>query len=367
MKYILSGGGTGGHIFPAIAIADAIKVLDPAAEILFVGALGKMEMERVPKAGYPIEGLWISGLQRRLSLDLLAFPFKLISSWWRSRGILAKFKPDAVVGVGGYASGVIVRTAAGKGIPTLIHEQNSFAGLTNRTLGKSVNKVCVASEGMERFFPKEKLIFTGNPVRADIFDSKDYRAEAAAHYGLSLDKPTIFVVGGSLGARTLNDTVKMHLDQLRDAGVQVLWQCGKIYYEEFAPIAANYTNVRLLAFIDKMLWAYQLADVVISRAGALSIAELCAVARPAIFVPSPNVTDDHQTANARRLTDQNAALLVSDSEARQKLIPQALELLQNSALRTQLQQNIAPLATPHAAEAIAREVLALAEKRKNKA
>lgn len=364
MKYILSGGGTGGHIFPAIAIADAIKQIDPAADILFVGAEGKMEMERVPKAGYPIEGLWISGLQRRLSLDLLAFPFKLLSSWWRSRRILARFQPDAVVGVGGYASGVIVRTAAGKGIPTLIHEQNSFAGLTNRTLGKSVNKVCVASEGMERFFPKDKIIFTGNPVRADIFDRTDRRAEAAAHYGFSPDKPTLFIVGGSLGARTLNDTMRLHLDQLRDAGVQVLWQCGKIYYEEFAPIAANYTNVRLLAFIDKMPLAYQLADVVVSRAGALSIAELCAVARPAIFVPSPNVTDDHQTANARRLTDHAAALLVSDSDARQQLIPQALQLLSDPNKRAELQANIAPLATPNAAIDIAREVIALAQQRK---
>lgn len=359
MKFIISGGGTGGHIFPAIAIADAIKRQDANAEILFVGALGKMEMERVPKAGYPIEGLWISGLQRRLSLDLFKFPFKLISSWWKSRQILKKFKPDAVVGVGGYASGVIVRTAASWDIPTLIHEQNSFAGLTNRTLGKSVTKICVAADNMGRFFPQEKMLHTGNPIRQDIIDISGKREEAAAHYGFDASRPVLLVLGGSLGARTLNDSLLLGMQALQDADIQVLWQCGKLYYEEFAPKVTAFGKTKLVAFIDRMDLAYALSDVVVSRAGALSVSEIAVAKRPAIFVPSPNVTDDHQTANAMSLVKENAALLVKDADARGQLVSAAIALLQDAAQQKTLVENIAKMAITDAADRIAAAVIGI--------
>lgn len=359
MKYIISGGGTGGHIFPAVAIADALKKQDENCEILFVGADGKMEMERVPKAGYKIEGLPIMGLPRKLSMDLVKFPFKLIKSWWKGRSILANFKPDAVIGVGGYASGVIVRMAAGKNIKTLIHEQNSFAGLTNRTLSKSVNKVCVAYENMERFFPKEKIVYTGNPIRQDIIDLSGKRAEAIAHYGFNAEQPILLVLGGSLGARTLNDSLKLGLEALKENNIQVLWQCGKLYYEEFAAIAAQYDNVKLVAFIDRMDYVYAMADTVISRAGALSISELAVVKKATIFVPSPNVTDDHQTANAMSLVNKNAALLIKDNKAREALVKAAIELIQNKEKQAQLINHISTCGIANAAEHIAKEILQL--------
>lgn len=361
MKFIISGGGTGGHIFPAVAIADALKKHAPDCEILFVGAEGKMEMERVPKAGYNIEGLPIMGLPRKLSLDLIKFPFKLVKSWWKGRSILANFKPNAVIGVGGYASGVIVRMAAGKNIKTLIHEQNSFAGLTNRTLAKSVNKVCVAYDNMERFFPKEKIVYTGNPIRQDIIDLSGKRQEALAYYGFDNTKPVLLILGGSLGARTLNDSVKLGLESLKNAGIQVLWQCGKLYYEEFKPIAAAYDNVKLVAFIDRMDYVYAMADIVISRAGALSISELAVVKKPTIFVPSPNVTDDHQTANAMSLVNKNAALLIKDSAARENLIAAAIELFNDSAKQESLIQNIEACGIANAADQIAKEILNLVQ------
>ncbi len=357
MKIIISGGGTGGHIYPAIAIADAIKRQDPHAEILFVGALGKMEMEKVPQAGYPIEGLWISGLQRQLSIELLKFPFKLLSSWWKSRQILQRFRPNAVVGVGGYASGVIVQTAAAHGIPTLIHEQNSHAGLTNRTLAKTVKKVCVAYPNMERFFPTEKVIYTGNPIRQDILDLTNKRDEAFQHYGLNPQKKTLLVVGGSLGARTLNESIVRNLDALQKADIQVFWQCGKGNFATYEPQAKNAPHVKLVPFIDRMDLAYSLADVVISRAGALAISELCVAHKPAILVPSPNVTDDHQTANARALVEQQAAILVRDAEAAQTLVPTAIQLLTNPMQQQALSRNIATMGIADAADRIAEEVL----------
>ena len=359
MKFITSGGGTGGHIFPAVAIADALKKQVPNCEILFVGAVGKMEMERVPKAGYNIEGLPIMGLPRKLSLDLIKFPFKLIQSWWKGRSILANFKPNAVIGVGGYASGVIVKMATNTKAKTLIHEQNSFAGLTNRTLAKSVDKVCVAYDNMERFFPKAKIIHTGNPIRQDIIDLSGKRNEALAYYGFDNTKPVLLILGGSLGARTLNDSVKLGLEALAKAGVQVLWQCGKLYYEEFKPIAAAYDNVKLVAFIDRMDYVYAMADIAISRAGALSISELAVVAKPTIFVPSPNVTDDHQTANAMSLVNKNAALLIKDIAARETLISTALNLIEDKAQQAILIENIKSCGIENAADKIAAEILQL--------
>ena len=362
MKIIISGGGTGGHIFPAIAIAQAIQKQVPEAEILFVGALGKMEMEKIPAAGYPIEGLWISGFSRRLNLDLLKFPFQLIASWWKSRQILKRFKPDAVVGVGGYASGVLVKVAASWGIPALIHEQNSYAGATNRLLSKSVQKICVAYPLMERFFAPEKIVFTGNPIRRDITEIADNQHTAKNYYQLNPDKKTLLVVGGSLGSRTINDSLAAELAALQQADIQVLWQCGKLYYDEFRPIAATYPNVKLLAFIDRMDLAYTAADLVVSRAGALALAELCTVKKPAILVPSPNVTDNHQTANAMVLVKKQAAVLIKDSDARQNLVKIALALIVDAPQLAQLAQNIASLAVADAASHIANELLKLIKK-----
>lgn len=359
MKFIISGGGTGGHIFPAIAIADALRRRHPDAEILFVGAQGRMEMEKVPKAGYKIEGLWISGFQRSLSLQNLLFPFKLLSSLWKARGIVKRFRPDAVVGVGGYASGPTLKAATWAGVPTVVHEQNSFAGATNRILAKKVSKVCVAYEGMERFFPKEKIVMTGNPVRQDILDISTKRAEAFKYYGLNPDKKTLFVMGGSLGARTLNESIAQNAELLKQQDVQVFWQTGKGYYEEFAPLAQQFPNLHITAFIDRMDLAYSLADVVVSRAGALSIAELAVTAKPTILVPSPNVVADHQTANAMALVDKEAAILVKDAEARTRLVPDAIKLLNDEMAQQLYRENISKLGIPDAGERIADVVLGL--------
>jgi len=358
MKIIISGGGTGGHIYPAIAIADALRD-QYGAEILFVGAQGKMEMEKVPKAGYKIEGLWISGFQRKLSLQNLAFPFKLLSSWWNARRILKSFKPDAVVGVGGYASGATLKVATWQKIPSLVHEQNSHAGATNRILSKSVQKLCVAYEGMERFFPKEKIIMTGNPIRQDILDTNEKRAEGRQYYGLNPNKKVLFCMGGSLGARTLNDSMRLHLDALRDADVEVMWQCGKLYWEEFSPLAKEYPNVKIHAFIDRMDLAYAAADVVISRAGALSISELCVVGKPVILVPSPNVSADHQTSNAMALVKKDAAIHIKDTVAREEMVPRALELIKDDAQQQALIQQIKQLGITDAAQRIAEEVVSM--------
>ncbi len=361
LKIIISGGGTGGHIFPAIAIANALKSRQPDTEILFVGAQGRMEMEKVPRAGYPIEGLWISGFQRKLSLPNLLFPVKLVSSMLKARQIIRRFKPDVAVGVGGYASGPLLEMATRMGIPALIQEQNSYAGATNRLLAKKVQKICVAYEGMERYFPKEKIVRTGNPVRSDLVSIVASREEALQHFALDANKKTLLVFGGSLGARTLNQAMAASADWLRQrTDIQILWQCGSLYYEQFKHCeTAQLPNVRIQAFIDRMDLAYQMTDVAIGRAGALTVSELCLVGIPSILVPSPNVAEDHQTKNALALVQKDAAILIKDAEAAAQLIPKALELLDDEALRQKLALNIKQLAKPNAADEIAEEVIQL--------
>jgi len=363
MKIIISGGGTGGHVFPAIAIANALKEKEPNVDILFVGAQGKLEMEKVPKAGYPIKGLWISGFHRKLTLRNLMFPIKLISSLWKARSIIKNFKPDAVVGVGGYASGPTLQIAAGRGIPTLIQEQNSYPGVTNKLLAKKASKICVAYDGMDRFFPPEKLVFTGNPVRQDIWNMLSARNEAIKHFKFNNSKKIIICVGGSLGARTLNEAMRNSHELLsQHSDIEILWQAGKLYIEEFKTSAtAQLENVKITAFIDRMDLAYAMADAVIGRAGALTVSELCIVSKPAILVPSPNVSEDHQTANAMALVNKNAAIMVKDKEASAKLIPTMIELLNDEAKCKTLSENIYELAKPNAAEQIANEVMKLVE------
>jgi UDP-N-acetylglucosamine--N-acetylmuramyl-(pentapeptide) pyrophosphoryl-undecaprenol N-acetylglucosamine transferase len=359
-KIIISGGGTGGHVFPAIAIADALKEKDPTIQIQFVGAEGKMEMEKVPAAGYPIEGLWISGIQRKLSLQNFLFPFKLISSMWKARNIIKRFKPDVAVGVGGYASYPTLAMAAKRGIPTLIQEQNSYAGVSNKMLKNKVRTVCVAYDNMEQFFPGANIIWTGNPVRKDIVDLSGKREEALQHFGFKADRKTIVILGGSLGARTLNNSMGGNTELLaKHPEVQVLWQAGSMYIEEFkASATAQLENVNVQAFIKRMDLAYAAADVVIGRAGALTISELCLVGKPAILVPSPNVAEDHQTKNAMALVEKEAAILVRDAAA-ETMLPIAIELLENANRSAVLAQNIKQLAKPDAAARIATEVLKL--------
>ncbi len=357
-KVVISGGGTGGHIFPAVAIADEIKRRNPAAEIVFVGAEGKMEMEKVPQAGYRIIGLPIVGLQRRLTLKNLLLPFKILKSMAKARRILQEFDPQVVVGVGGYASGPTLKAATMLKVPALIQEQNSFAGKTNKMLGKSVQKICVAYDGLERFFPKNKIVLTGNPVRAEVVQIEGKRSEAFEEYQLDPAKKTVLVIGGSLGARTLNESVLQHLDALVEKGVQVLWQCGKLYYEELQAKLKelDHKGIQLVQFIARMDLAYALADVVVSRAGAISVSELCLVKKPVILVPSPNVAEDHQTHNAMALVNKVAALMVKDIEAREHLIPTALKLLGDEELRRELMLNIETLGRPEATAQIVDEL-----------
>jgi UDP-N-acetylglucosamine--N-acetylmuramyl-(pentapeptide) pyrophosphoryl-undecaprenol N-acetylglucosamine transferase len=363
-RIIISGGGTGGHVFPAIAIANAIREISPDAEILFVGAKGKLEMQKVPEAGYAIEGLWISGLQRKLSLSNLAFPFKLIWSSLKARSIMKRFKPDVAVGVGGYASGPMLRVAANAGVPCLIQEQNSYAGLTNRLLAAKAAKICVAYDGMEKFFPASKIILTGNPVRSDIYQSAAQGPDALKHFGLNPEKSTLLILGGSLGARSINNAIAANLEMLADSGVQVIWQCGKLYFEEMKQhmqtSGTDTSNFRCFAFIKEMNLAYAAADVVISRAGALSISELCLVAKPVLFVPSPNVAEDHQRKNVMALVEKQAAVLVNDADARENLVKAALQLMNDENEQRRLSENIKSLARPNAAKAIAEEILKLA-------
>ena len=361
-KIIISGGGSGGHIFPAIAIADAIKEKQPDADILFVGAKGKMEMEKVPKAGYPIQGLWISGFHRQLTLRNLLFPLKLLSSLVSAWRIISRFKPDVVVGVGGFASGPLLEVASRRGFPTLIQEQNSYAGVTNRLLAKKVDKACVAYEGMERFFPADKLVLTGNPVRKALQESQANREEGASHFGLDPKRPILFVFGGSLGARSLNLAMAANAGLLKERPeVQMLWQYGQLYEEQFGQCeTARLPNVQARPFIDRMDLAYAMADVIICRSGALTISELCFVGKPAIFIPSPNVAEDHQSKNAQALVDAGAAWVVRDEEAKALAVVKALELLNDEPSRKQLGENIRKLAMPNAAARIAEEVLKLA-------
>jgi UDP-N-acetylglucosamine--N-acetylmuramyl-(pentapeptide) pyrophosphoryl-undecaprenol N-acetylglucosamine transferase len=364
LKILVTGGGTGGHVFPAIAIADAIKKMRPDAEFLFVGAHGKMEMERVPKAGYAIEGLNIAGFQRSMSLKNLSFPIKLLRSLWKAKSIVKKFQPDVVIGTGGYASGPVMRAAQRFGIPTLIQEQNSYAGVTNKILGKKAARVCVAYDHMEQFFPQEKIVFTGNPVRSDIRHLEGKREEGLKYYDLDPEKKTIVVIGGSLGARTLNNAMRDNVEFFeKNGGIQVIWQCGKFYeYEYTAMETAKLPNVRCFAFIDRMDLLYAVADVVISRAGALSISELCLVGKPAILVPSPNVAEDHQTKNALALVEKGAARLVRDGDAGEKLLQDAMLILESEALAFSLSESIRQMGRPNAADAIARESIKLTYK-----
>lgn len=363
-RIIISGGGTGGHIFPAIAIANALKRLAPDAVLLFVGANGKMEMEKVPAAGYEIVGLDIQGINRTSLWKNLALPFKLYKSIRKAHQIIRDFKPDVAVGVGGYASGPLLHAAARTGVPCLIQEQNSYAGITNKRLAKKADKVCVAFDRMDRFFPRDKILFTGNPIRRDTVTIAHKRAEALASLGLSADKKTILLTGGSLGARTLNESMQNGLDRLVAADVQLIWQCGAYYYDSLSgALVPKYNEyVKLTAFLQRMDFAYAAADIIIARAGAGTIAELCVVAKPTILVPSPNVAEDHQTKNAQALVNKTAALMVSDAEAPQKLIDTALDLLNNQQQSEMLCANLKEMAILDADDVIAREVLRLAGK-----
>ena len=360
-KIIISGGGTGGHIYPAIAIANALRVIDPNIDILFVGATGKMEMEKVPKAGYKIVGLPITGFQRTWSVANLAFPFRLVQSLLQARSIIKDFAPDAAVGVGGYASGPLLFAASWVGLPTLIQEQNSHAGITNKLLAKYASKICVAYPNMEKFFAKEKIILTGNPVRNDIVDIKDKRCAAVKHFGFVENKKTLLIIGGSLGAKSINESMEAGLKTFLDADYQVLWQTGKPYAEKAkkAVAAFNTTQIKTQDFIYEMDLAYAAADVVVSRAGALAVSELCLVGKPAILVPYPFAAEDHQTQNAMSLVNQNAALFVKDNAAAQELVQMAMRLLEDSDKQHQLSNNIKKLSKPEAARQIAEEVLKL--------
>jgi len=358
---IISGGGTGGHVFPAISIANALKEIDSSIEILFVGAQGRMEMKKVPDAGYEIKGLSIMGIQRKMTLKNLLVPFKLIKSLRRAKRIINDFKPDVVVGVGGYASGPVLRIASKKGIPTLIQEQNSYAGITNRLLAKKAKKICVAYEGMENYFPKEKIIVTGNPVRKNIIPTADKHDEAIKHFGLSPERKTILSIGGSLGAASINNSIIEQLKQFESDDIQLIWQCGKYYYQKANEELEKYIlpNVRLMDFINRMDLAYAAADVIISRAGAVSISEVALVQKPAILVPSPNVAEDHQTKNAKSLADKNAAIIINDNEAKEKLITEVLKLIRDENKLAELKQNIEKFAKPDSAKKIAKEIIEL--------
>ncbi len=354
-RFIISGGGTGGHIFPAIAIADELKRRLPDAEILFVGAKDRMEMQKVPQAGYPIEGLWISGLQRKLSWQNLLFPLKFISSLLKSRSIIKRFKPDAVIGTGGFASGAVVKVAGQMGIPTFIQEQNSYAGITNKMLAKNAHKICVAYDAMEQFFPKEKIVKTGNPIRDGLLNIGEYRSEGLSYFHLDSQRKTLLVLGGSLGARRINQLIEQQLPLFEQLGVQVLWQCGKLYYEEYKKY--NSEQVRVLAFIDRMELAYAAADVIISRAGASSVSELCVVGKPVIFIPSPNVAEDHQTKNARAIADKQAAILLRESELNEQFVNTFSKLIADEAQQEALSAHIKALAQPNATKDIVNLIL----------
>lgn len=357
-RAIISGGGTGGHIFPAIAIANEIKRRNPEAEILFVGALGKMEMEKVPQAGYKIIGLPIVGFQRKFTLSNFMLPFKIINSLNQASKVINDFKPDVVIGVGGYASGPTLRTAISKKIPTLIQEQNSFPGKTNKILAPKVNRICTAYEGLEKFFPKDKIVVTGNPVRSEMVQLEGKRNDAITFFNLDPNMKTALIVGGSLGARTLNESVTGQLEAIRNSGFQVLWQCGKFYYPElkYNDTLNQTVNVHLHEFIQRMDLAYAAADVIISRAGAIAVSELCLVQKPVILVPSPNVAEDHQTKNAMALVNKQAAILVKDTDARNELILKVTELLNNKELQNELSENIKPLGKAQATEDIVNEI-----------
>ncbi len=360
-KFIISGGGTGGHIFPAISIANALKKRLPDAEILFVGALGRMEMERVPAAGYPIEGLPISGFDRKNMFRNITVLKNLLRSLMLARRIIRRFKPDVAIGVGGYASAPTLRAASALGIPTVIQEQNSYAGVTNKLLAKKAKRICVAYEGMDRFFPKDKVVLTGNPVRQDLFSVSPQTVEAYKFFNFDSKKKTILVVGGSLGARTVNQSIIAGLEKLSKTDVQVIWQTGKFYIEDARKAAESFSSPNLLVtdFVSRMDLAYSIADLVVSRAGASSISELCLLAKPVILIPSPNVAEDHQTQNALALVRKDAAVMIKDADAKDLLVDRALELIANESELNKLSKNILKLAEKDSADRIAEEILTL--------
>lgn len=358
LKFILSGGGTGGHIYPAIAIADELKSRFPDAEFLFVGAKDKMEMQKVPQAGYKIEGLWIAGLQRKLTLQNMMFPFKLMNSLWKSRKIIRKFQPDVVIGTGGFASGPLLQAANSFNIPTVIQEQNSYPGITNKLLSQKANAICVAYENLERFFPVEKIVFTGNPVRQDLLEINSKRKEAIDYFHLDANKKTLLVLGGSLGARRVNQLLEKEIYFIVGQDIQVIWQCGKLYLEDYMHYADG-KNVQVVAFIDRMDLVYAASDFVISRAGASSVSELCLVGKPTIFIPSPNVAEDHQTKNARAIVDKNGAILIRESELDSTFETTFSDLISNEDLQITLSQNIKKLAKPNATKDIVEEIIKL--------
>lgn len=357
LRIIIAGGGTGGHIFPAIAIANAIKAQRPHTEFLFVGAKGKMEMEKVPQAGYKITSIDIAGFNRSSLLKNIGLPFKLLKSYFQVRGIVADFMPDAVIGVGGYSSYPVLRFAQSKNIPVFIHESNSFAGKANQWLGKKATKVFTATTGMENFFPADKIIISGNPVRRNIAETVITRAEGLAFFKQEENKPTVFVTGGSLGAKGINEAIADGLDQLLQSNTQLIWQTGKPFAATAKKLCEGKDGVWTNDFIMQMAYAYAAADVVVSRAGAMAIAELCVVKKPAVLVPFPFAAEDHQTVNAQDLVNKNAALLIKDADAKQKLVPALLQLLSNKEQQQQLKQNIAALAVTNADEIIATAIL----------
>ena len=364
LKVIISGGGTGGHIFPAVAIAKALENKVSDIEILFVGAKGRMEMTKIPTEGYAIQGLWISGLQRRLTLSNLSFPFKLISSIYKANRIIKKFKPDIAIGTGGYASGPLLYMAAKNNIPTLVQEQNSYPGITNKILSKVVDKVCVAYDNMERFFPKQKIIFTGNPIRQDVLEFSSKKQSAIDHFHLDKNKKTVLVIGGSLGARTINQQIDKNIDFFTANNLNLIWQTGISYKEkgEARVKEKSERGINAYAFIKEMDLAFAAADIIISRAGAIAVSELCHIGKPCILVPSPNVAEDHQTKNAQAVVNKSAALLVKDKEADSKLVNCLNALCEDENLQEELAKNIKQLAVSDAAETIADEALKLSKK-----
>lgn len=358
-KFIISGGGTGGHIYPAIAIANEIKRRYPEAEILFVGAKDRMEMQKVPEAGYPIKGLWISGLQRKLTIDNLMFPFKLISSLCKAWKIIKNFRPDVVIGTGGYASAPTLKVAQWLGIPTVIQEQNSHAGITNKWISRKAKKICVAYDNMENFFPKETIVKTGNPVRSDLLNITEKKNEAKDFFALA-EKKTLLVLGGSLGARRINQLIEKSLPLFEKLDIQVLWQCGKLYYEEYKKY--NSENIKVLQFIDRMDFAYAGADIIISRAGASSVSELCLVGKPVIFIPSPNVAEDHQTKNAQAITKKDGAILITEKELDTTFKDTFQRLINDVHWQNTLSKNIQKLALPNATTEIVNIIAQLTKK-----
>lgn len=354
-RIILSGGGTGGHIYPAIAIANEIKQRYPEASFLFVGAKDRMEMQKVPQAGYDIIGLWISGIQRKLTLSNLMFPFKLLSSLWKSRKIIKDFRPDIVIGTGGFASGPLLKMANVLKIPTVLQEQNSFPGITNKWLAKEAAKICVAYDGMDRFFPKETTIKTGNPVRQDLLEIRSKRVEGIEKYQLDDEKKTVLVIGGSLGARRINQLIEKELDFFKQKEVQVLWQCGKLYFEEYKKYNQE-KGIQVHQFLDTMDLAYAAADAIVSRAGASSVSELCIVAKPTLFIPSPNVAEDHQTKNAEAIVANNGAKMLKESELDEMFEKRITQLLESEAMQIKLTHAIKKMALPNATSDIVNEV-----------